>query len=44
VAGLLLYAQSNDLLVPPAALRSLLELIVEPVADEGKVVPMESRS
>jgi predicted nucleotidyltransferase len=44
VASLLLYAQSNDLLVPPAALRSLLELIVEPVADEGKVVPMESRS
>ena len=44
VAGLLLYAQSNDLLVPPAPLRSLLELIVEPVADEGKVVPMESRS
>jgi predicted nucleotidyltransferase len=44
VGSLLLYAQSNDLLVPPAALRSLLELIVEPVADEGKVVPMESRS
>jgi predicted nucleotidyltransferase len=35
VASLLLYAQSNDLLVPQSALRDLLEMIMEPAAEES---------
>jgi predicted nucleotidyltransferase len=43
VASLLLYAQSNDLFVPPAALRSILEMVVEPIdPDNSEIARMES--
>jgi predicted nucleotidyltransferase len=39
VASLLLYAQSNDLFVPQSALRSLLDMIVEPFEAEAQPAP-----
>jgi predicted nucleotidyltransferase len=42
VASLLLYAQSNDLLVPESALRSLLDLILEPHPERPRIVRRES--
>ncbi|HEV8420068.1 MAG TPA: nucleotidyltransferase [Actinomycetota bacterium] len=42
VASLLLYAQSNDLLVPESALRSLLDQILEPHPERRRILRRES--
>jgi predicted nucleotidyltransferase len=45
VLSLLLYAQSNDLLVPPAVVRELFEMISEPAPErtEPGLLPMRKR-